>query len=104
MDEITVIADAYQAAIAVKSPRYPPKTAIPGCEAKLAIASTKNVIVKSTNTINTGRLRVVAAIVIYAVKIPHANKNVPTAAGIALAGIFAAWNVTRIANAIQKAP
>ena len=53
---MTVIADAYQAATAVNSPRYPPNTARPGCEAKFAIASTKNVIVKSANTTSTGRL------------------------------------------------
>ena len=64
---MTVIADAYQAATAVKSPRYPPNTARLACEVKFAIASTKNVMVKRTNTTNTGRLSVVAAIVIYAV-------------------------------------
>ena len=32
------------------------------------------------NTTSTGRLKVVAATVIYAVKMPHASKNVPTAA------------------------
>src|SRR6516165_10573071 len=77
---------------------------MPGCEANVAIAKTKNVIVKSTKTISTGRLSVVAATVMYAVKIPHANKNIPIAAGIAAAGIFAALNVTKSANAIQKAP
>jgi hypothetical protein len=78
-----------------RSPGTPPNTAMPGCEAKFAIASTKYVMVNSANTSNTGRLRVSAATVMYAVKMPHANKNIPTAAGMAAAGIFAALNVTR---------
>jgi hypothetical protein len=36
---MTVIADAYQAAIAVSSPRYPPSTVRPACELKAPIAS-----------------------------------------------------------------
>jgi hypothetical protein len=71
---MTVIADAYQAATAVK----------------FAIANMKNVMVKRTNTINIGRLRVVAAIVIYAVKMPQASKNFPKVAGNAAGGIFPA--------------
>jgi hypothetical protein len=46
---------------------------------------------------------VIAATVIYAVKMPHASKNVPTAAGRASGGIPPTWNVTRSANAIQNA-
>ena len=101
---MTVIADAYQAANAVSSPRYPPSTVRPACELKAPMASTKKVMVNRMNTTSSGRLKVVAATVIYPVKMPHASKNVPTAAGRASAGIFATLNVTRRANAIQKAP
>ena len=100
---MTVIADTYQAAIAVISPRYPPSTVRPACELKAPIASTKNVMVNRMNTTSTGRLKVIAATVIYAVKMPHASKNVPTAAGRASAGIPPTLNVTRSANAIQNA-
>ena len=67
---MTVIADPYQAAIAVSSPRYPPSTVTPACELMAPNASTKNVMVNRMNTTSTGRLKVVAATVIYAVKMP----------------------------------
>jgi hypothetical protein len=98
------LADGYQAANAVKIPRYPPNTVSPAWDVKLPIASTKYVIVRRTNTVNTGRLRAVAATVIYAVKIAQASKNIPRAIGSAEAGIFPTLNVTRKANAIQNAP
>src|SRR6516164_8961160 len=103
---MTVFADAYQAAIAVTIPRYPPSVVrpAPAAPAKAPNASTKNVMVKRTNTTKTGRLKVSAAIVMYAVKMPHASRKIPTAGGRASAGIFATLNVTSSANAIQKAP
>jgi hypothetical protein len=57
-------------------------------------------MVNRMNTTNTGRLKGIAATVIYAVKMVHASKNVPTHATRASAGIFATLNVTRRANAI----
>jgi len=63
---MTVIADAYQAAIAVTRPRYPPSVVRPACDPKAPNAGTKNVIVNKTNTTKTGRLNVNAAIVMYA--------------------------------------
>ena len=67
---MTVIADTYQAPIAVSSPRYPPSTVRPACELKTPIASTKNVMANRMNTTSSGRLKVLAATVIYAVKMP----------------------------------
>jgi hypothetical protein len=100
---MTVIADTYQAPIAVTSPSYPSSTVRPACELKAPTASTKNVMVNKMNTTSSGRLKVIAATVIYAVKMPHASKNVPTAAGRASGGIPPTWIVTRSAKAIQNA-
>src|SRR6516165_10561437 len=55
---ITVVADAYQAAIAVKSPRYAPNTASPGWEAIFAtlnVTSSGNAIQKAPYDVNAPR-------------------------------------------------
>lgn len=101
---VTPAKEPYQAIIAVRIPRYPP---ISEMEVELVNVPTvrrKNVSVRRTNIVAITPFVPKEAIIIYALKIVHANRKMPVASYAVAAGREPAMKCTYAANAIQKAP
>src|SRR3954467_14757768 len=76
---VTAANDAYQAAIAVAMPIYPPAYVIDSLASALPTPSTRNVAASSKNTTEIATVVRSDAMNMYAVKMPHAIRNSPTA-------------------------
>src|SRR4051794_26935495 len=87
--------DAYQAAAAVATPSQPPTFVQPSEAWNAPIVRNTKVSVSSTNTVATAALTRSDPTAMYAVKIVHPSRNVPTVSATAAGGTSARTNFTK---------